>query len=70
MVKAHLLKPLDGFPVGAERDFSQADFDRLEALNAVRGGEPEKKAAPPVKNKKAPSVGDKAEGRTPKNKSE
>ena len=35
-VNAILLKPLDGDPVGATRDFDQADYDRLEKLQAVR----------------------------------
>lgn len=43
MVKAILLKPLDGDPEGSEREFDKVDFDRLEAMHAVRavsdGGE-------------------------------
>ncbi|CAH0355319.1 hypothetical protein SPH9361_03396 [Sphingobium sp. CECT 9361] len=35
MIKAILLKPLDGEPEGAEREFSQADFTMLEGLKAV-----------------------------------
>ena len=37
MVKAILTKPLDGKPEGTEREFSKADFDRLQRLGAVRG---------------------------------
>ncbi|MDR6757833.1 hypothetical protein J2Y48_003130 [Mycoplana sp. BE70] len=45
MVKAVLLKPLDGQPEGTEREFSKADFDRLKALNAVgAAGTPKNKA--------------------------
>tara|TARA_R100000365_G_C2748614_1_gene80748 strand:- start:155 stop:367 length:213 start_codon:yes stop_codon:yes gene_type:complete len=54
MVKAILTKPLDGMPEGAEREFSQPDFDRLKALGAVR--EAGEKKAPEVQNKKAPDV--------------
>lgn len=58
MVKAVLTKPLDGMAEGTEREFSQADFDRLEGLGAVRAaGE---KKAPEVRNKKAPPVENKA----------
>ncbi|MBA3576195.1 MAG: hypothetical protein H0W39_01065 [Sphingomonas sp.] len=67
MIKAILIKPLDGFPAGTERDFSQVDFDRLKTLNAVRRA-PEKKAAPQPQNKMAPAPANKAEGAAPKNK--
>ncbi|WP_201270282.1 hypothetical protein [Sinorhizobium meliloti] len=61
MIKAILTKPLDGQPEGTEREFSKADFDRLEAMNAVRlADEPAKKAAPKVQNKKAPATDNKA----------
>lgn len=36
MIKAILLKPLDGDPVGTEREFDKLDFARLEAMHAVR----------------------------------
>ncbi|MEA3534277.1 hypothetical protein [Rhizobium sp. CC-YZS058] len=36
MIKAVLLKPLDGDPEGTEREFDQADFDFLVKMNAVR----------------------------------
>ena len=61
MTKAILLKPLDGFPEGTERDFDKADFDVLKAMGAVRAaGEGGEKLAPPVANKKAPPVANKA----------
>lgn len=62
MIKAKLLKPLDGHPEGAEREFSQGDFDRLERRKAVVavGGIADSKAAPPVMNKKAPAAANKA----------
>lgn len=51
-VKAILTKPLDGDPEGTEREFDKHDFDRLEALGAVRkAGAEGQKAAPPVLNK-------------------
>lgn len=66
MIKAILTKPLDGEPEGTERELSKADFDRLERLNAVRAADqPEKKAAPPVRNKMAPSVKNKADDPAP-----
>lgn len=40
MIKAVLLKPLDGFPEGSEREFDKADFDALKALGAVRAAGP------------------------------
>lgn len=36
MVKAILLRPLDGQEPGTTAEFSQADFDRLEKRGAVR----------------------------------
>ena len=48
MVKAILLKPLDGRAAGTTAEFSQADFDRLKARHAV-------KAAPAEKSEPAPS---------------
>ncbi len=65
MVKAILLKPLDGQSEGTEREFDKADFDRLEAMGAVRratGGA--EKAAAPVANKAAPPVANKAAGQS------
>lgn len=61
MVKATLLKPLDGMAEGTEREFEQDDFNRLKAMGAVKeasgGGE---KSAPPAENKAAPPVENKA----------
>lgn len=59
MIKAILTKPLDGDPEGTTREFTKADFDRLHAKGAVRAADKEK-AAPPVANKKAPVVKNKA----------
>jgi hypothetical protein len=59
MVKAILLKPLDGLPEGAEHDFEQDDFNRLVGLGAVRKVATAK-AAPAVANKAAPVVANKA----------
>lgn len=60
MIKAILIKPLDGDPEGTEREFSRDDFERLEAFGAVRkaasGGE---KQAPAAMNKKARAVANK-----------
>lgn len=56
MVKAILTKPLDGQREGTEREFGQADFDRLLAKGAVRAA----KATPPANNKKAPAAQNKA----------
>lgn len=62
MVKAVLLKPLDGDPEGTSREFSQADFDRLKAKGAVREDKSaSSKAAPAVQNKMAPEVSNKAD---------
>ncbi|KQP34297.1 hypothetical protein ASF27_01680 [Methylobacterium sp. Leaf102] len=35
MIKAILLKPLDGDTEGSVREFDRADFDRLEAMGAI-----------------------------------
>ena len=61
MIKAILTKPLDGQPEGTEREFDKHDFERLEALGAVRraSGDGEK-AAPEVANKMAPAVENKS----------
>ncbi|KQT08520.1 hypothetical protein ASG40_11620 [Methylobacterium sp. Leaf399] len=59
MVKAVLLKPLDGLTEGSEHDFEQDDFNRLERLGAVRKVAVAK-AAPPVLNKAAPPVANKS----------
>lgn len=67
MVKAVLIKPLDGLPPGTERDFSAEDFKRLEAFGAVRRAEP--KAAPAVKNKKAAPASNKMQ-QVPSNKAD
>jgi hypothetical protein len=74
MVKAILLKPLDGFPEGTEREFEKEDFDRLKDMGAVRaasGGSRttasdsgnSEKAAPAVDNKMAPRVENKSRTR-------
>lgn len=55
MIKAILLKPLDGDPEGTTREFTKADFDRLNAKGAVRAAD-KAKAAPPVANKMASVV--------------
>lgn len=56
MVKAILLKPLDGKPEGTEAEFSQADFDKLKRQNAVReAGSAKKAAAPENKMEAAPA---------------
>lgn len=47
MVKAILLKPLDGRAIGSIEEFGEADFRRLVERSAV-------KAAAPVQNKAAP----------------
>lgn len=60
MIKAILIKPLDGDPEGTEREFGPDDFERLEAFGAVRkGGSGSEKQAPGVANKKAPPVANK-----------
>lgn len=62
MIKAVLLKPLDGDPEGTKREFSQADFDRLKAKRAVRlDKSSDAKAAPATQNKMAPEVANKAD---------
>ncbi len=63
MVKAILIKPLDGKPEGSPAEFSQVDFDRLKKLGAVKAspaGEVAEKKEPAQANKRAPA---------PKNKS-
>lgn len=64
MVKAILTKPLDGNPEGTEREFSKADFDRLQRLGAVRKAPTAAKAASAPLNKKAPAVANKGAGNT------
>lgn len=66
MVKAILTKPLDGDPEGTEREFSKADFDRLQKLGAVRKAPAPAKAATVPLNKKAPAVANKRAGNTGK----
>lgn len=64
MVKAVLLKPLDGDPAGSEREFNAEDFKRLEAFGAVRKLDtPQAKKAPAARNKKAPAVQNKSAGK-------
>jgi hypothetical protein len=60
MIKAVLIKPLNGKPAGATDEFNKQDFDYLEGLGAVRRADPASKAAPAVSNKKAPPVANKA----------
>lgn len=61
MVKAKLLKPLNGQPEGSEIELSQGDFDRLWRRNAVAAvSDGEAKTAPPAANKKAPAPANKA----------
>ena len=68
MVKAILIKPLDGLPEGTKRDFDKLDFERLKKLRAVRAAPAEAKAtsaplnqmAPAPINKAAPGVTNKA----------
>lgn len=52
-INAVLLKPLDGDAEGSEREFDKADFDRLEAMDAVREAKVEK--APANKQERAPA---------------
>lgn len=65
-IKAILLKPLNGEPIGSEAEFEKADFDRLVDRGAVKAAPaktaptPRKKAAQKPRNKAAPK---------PKNKS-
>lgn len=65
-IKAVLLKPLDGFPEGAEREFDRDDFERLKSMGAVRA--PSVKAAPEPLNKNAPVVANKAAPAPPSSK--
>lgn len=61
MIKAILIKPLDGDPAGSTREFSVEDFNRLEAFGAIRKADSDEvKKAPVAKNKKAPAVINKA----------
>lgn len=70
-VMAELLKPLDGREIGSSMELSQEDFDRLEALEAVRaaGGKmapaPANKMAVPPANKAADAPGGKTPRRRP-----
>lgn len=57
MIKAVLLKPLNGDPIGSEREFDKLDFERLRLMGAVRLPVAEgEKAAPVPLNKRAPPV--------------
>ncbi|WP_375290402.1 hypothetical protein [Qipengyuania sp.] len=47
-IKAVLLKPLDSDPIGAEREFSKAEFDKLSAQGAVKRVPSAKAAAKPT----------------------
>lgn len=72
-VNAILTKPLDGKPEGSEREFSQADFDRLEAMGAVKAAPvaadpepaetPATKADPVLENKMEAAPANKARGK-------
>lgn len=68
MIKAVLLKPLDGDPIGSEREFDKLDFERLRLMGAVRAADAgDAKAAFPVINKVAPPVANKSDvGRSTK----
>jgi len=61
IIKAKLLKPLDGRAVGEHVEFSQADFDRLFLRCAVEAV-PAFKAAPPLTNKMAKTPANKSQG--------
>lgn len=52
-VKVKLLKPLDGMDIGAEAEFDEADFNRLEEQGAVQRVKSE--AAPKNKSAAAPA---------------
>lgn len=58
MVEAILVKPLDGKSIGERMELSQADFDRLEKLGAVKAVG--KKAAPAHENKMEAAPANKA----------
>lgn len=60
MIKAELLKPLDGHPEGTVREFDKPDFDRLVAYGAVRKAAAPPKAARPAENKNAPPAANKS----------
>lgn len=61
MVKAILLKPLDGAEAGTEREFEADDFNRLKEMGAVRAvSDRSEKSAPTVANKAAPAVANKS----------
>ena len=45
-ITAVLLKPLDGGKIGSTMELSREDFDRLEALHAVRAATGKMAAAP------------------------
>lgn len=60
MIKAELLKPLDGHPEGTIREFDKPDFDRLVAYGAVRRAGVPPKAAKAAENKNAPPAANKS----------
>jgi hypothetical protein len=60
MIKAELLKPLDGDPEGTIREFDKPDYDRLVGYGAVRRVLAPPKAAKQVANKLAPPVANKS----------
>ncbi len=57
MIKAVLLKPLDGAPEGTEREFSEADYALLAAMGAVKAlrSAPANKMERALENKAAPA---------------
>lgn len=61
-IKAILLKPVNGQPIGSPAEFEKADFERLKSRNAVKAApassasKPKTKAAPKPKNKAAPKA--------------
>lgn len=70
MIKAKLLKPLDGQPEGSEAEFTNTDFETLERMGAVErvpdeAAPPEPPSAPPASEAPAPDV---KESEAPENK--
>jgi hypothetical protein len=56
MIKVILIKPLDGYPEGTERELDKPDADRLIEMGAVRlvtapAAAPQNKAMMPSANK-------------------
>lgn len=63
MIKAILLKPLNGQEVGSPVELSQQDFDYLEGLRAVRAAEPVEEA--PVEEEPVEAVPDEGDDAEP-----